>query len=168
MRRILAASILIIFAAPAAAQSRFENALLGAHSDARADAGVRPLRWSAALADDARAWAELLSRRGVLAHAPRRPGSPVHGENLWAGTSGAHDAEDMVRAWLRERRLFHNGMFPAISTTGSWRDAGHYSQIIWHDTTDVGCGIAEGEHWEFLVCRYSPAGNVYSRKPLGN
>ena len=34
--------------------------------------------------------------------------------------------------------------------------------MMWAATTEIGCGIANCEvnSWQFLVCQYSPAGNV--------
>ena len=38
----------------------------------------------------------------------------------------------------------------------------HYTQVVWKDTTEVGCGInrkASGKMKMLLVCNYDPAGN---------
>jgi len=32
---------------------------------------------------------------------------------------------------------------------------GHFTQIVWRDTCEVGCGEADG----YVVCRYAPPGN---------
>ena len=50
---------------------------------------------------------------------------------------------------------------PGISRTGRWQDAGHYSQMIWRNTTRIGCAMAGGG---FLVCRYAPPGNFTGQK----
>jgi hypothetical protein len=70
----------------------------------------------------------------------------------------------MIDAFVEERRDFTPGTFPEVSRTGKWKDVGHYTQIIWPETQKVGCAIARGEHWDFLVCRYWPAGNIVGRK----
>src|SRR3546814_16468334 len=62
--------------------------------------------------------------------------------------------------------LFRSAL-PKFITTGRWSDVGHYTQIIWHSTTDVGCAIAVSQSDEYLVCRYTTPGNVYGRDPLG-
>ena len=45
--------------------------------------------------------------------------------------------------------------------------AGHYTQLVWEATTSVGCGAVNcsnsaenGANGWFLVCEYSPRGNV--------
>ncbi|MEO7654234.1 MAG: CAP domain-containing protein, partial [Sphingomicrobium sp.] len=42
--------------------------------------------------------------------------------------------------------------------TGDWSQCGHYTQMVWPTTTDIGCGYARGR-FDALVCRYSPPGN---------
>ena len=92
---------------------------------------------------------------GMLEHS----GAEDMGENLWMGTSGAFTPEDMVGAWLAERQDYQDGAFPAVSRTGNWRDVGHYTQIIWHNTKQIGCAIASNASDDVLVCRYDPPGN---------
>ena len=37
---------------------------------------------------------------------------------------------------------------------------GHFTQIVWKDTTDVGCGITISKDAKiYAVCNYSPSGN---------
>ena len=55
---------------------------------------------------------------------------------------------------------------PNFSRTGDYRDVGHYSQIIWSRTTRFGCAMVAGAKDEYLVCRYTPAGNVVGEKAL--
>jgi hypothetical protein len=40
----------------------------------------------------------------------------------------------------------------------------HYVQIVWRGTRAVGCAMASGASDDYLVCRYSPAGNVVGQK----
>ena len=131
---------------------------LALHNRERAAYGSSPLSWDPALAAQARSYARELAAIGRLQHAPKaqRPGQ---GENLWIGTRGMFGPEAMVGSWAGERRYFRRGVFPANSTTGNWRDIGHYSQMVWPRSTRLGCGLASSARWDVLVCRYSPPGN---------
>ncbi|CAH8543908.1 unnamed protein product [Schistosoma turkestanicum] len=48
------------------------------------------------------------------------------------------------------------------------RYCGRYKQLVWENTTDVGCGISECSKSGFkfrLVCYYGPGGDVASGRP---
>ena len=50
---------------------------------------------------------------------------------------------------------------------------GHYTQLVWANTTQVGCGVTQcttnspfgGGTWNYVVCRYSPPGNFTGQFP---
>ncbi|WP_165853483.1 CAP domain-containing protein [Aurantiacibacter aquimixticola] len=140
----------------------FAERLLTSHNEARADVGVPRLRWSPRLANQAQSWADELARRGRMQHASRE-GRGGAGENLWMGTAGYYSAETMIGAFVEERRYYRHAPFPNVSSTGNWPDVGHYTQVIWRDTEEVGCAIARNTQDDFLVCRYWPAGNIYDQ-----
>jgi cysteine-rich secretory family protein len=145
-------------AAPAGAAD-LRSGVLAAHNAARAAVGVPPVAWSDRLAAEAAPWAQELARRGRLEHsaANDRPGE---GENLWIGTAGTYGPSDMVAGWTAEKADFRPGVFPDVSASGNWQAVGHYSQMIWRNTTQIGCARASLRGWEVLVCRYAPAGNT--------
>lgn len=136
-----------------------EARLLAAHNRERVAAGVPPLTWDPALAASAAAYGPVLASSGGLDHAP--PQMRVgQGENLWMGTRGAFTLERMVADWASEKSMFRPGIFPNVSETGRWPDVGHYTQIIWPGTTRVGCALQTSGASDYLICRYSPPGNV--------
>ena len=145
--------------------AQFPARALAAHNAARAQAGVPPLAWDDALGNSAAAYARQLAFTNRFQHSDRKARRGV-GENLWMGTRGAFSVERMVGDWASERRMFSAGIFPAVSRTGNWADVGHYTQIVWPTTTRVGCALASNARADFLVCHYSPAGNVDGR-PVG-
>lgn len=136
--------------------------LLAAQNGERGRLGLPLLHWDSELAAGAGYYGRTLASLGQLQHSSRQS-RPGQGENLWMGTRGAYTPERMVGSWLGERRWFRPGTFPNVSTTGNWFDVGHYSQIIWPTTTRVGCAITSTLQWDYLVCRYAPAGNVDGR-----
>jgi hypothetical protein len=136
---------------------------LEAHNKERALMGVRPLVWDEALAVRATAWAKELARTDRFDHADQKQ----DGENLWMGTLNAYPPAAMVQAWVDEKPMFRPGRFPDVSTTKQWSDVGHYTQLIWYNTTRVGCGLASNASDSYLVCRYGPPGNWLGESPLG-
>ena len=164
----LAGAALLMAAAPALPQSAAqdqrplfpaEQEWLAEHNAERAALGLAPLGWNHALRRDALAWAETLAARGAFQHDPSllRIGQ---GENLWMGDKGRYAPWQMIDLFLDERKIFRPGVFPEVSRTGQWKDVGHYTQIIWPETREVGCATAVNRRHEVLVCRYWPAGNV--------
>ena len=157
-------------AAPAAAASnsfakQFPARVLAAHNAARTHAGVSPLIWDTALGNSAARYAQQMALTNRFQHSDRKARRGV-GENLWMGTRGVFSVERMVSDWASERRMFRAGIFPAVSRTGNWADVGHYTQIVWPTTTRVGCALATTSRADYLVCHYSPAGNIDGR-PVG-
>ncbi len=145
-------------AAPVPGDAAFVQAMLDAHQAYRGPLGLTALVWSASLATEARTWAETLASQGTFEH------SGGGGENLWKGTAGAFPLRQRVDAWGNERRYFTPGVFPQVSTTGKWSDVGHYTQMVWRQTTSLGCGVATGQGSDVLVCRYAPPGNVIGQR----
>uniref|UniRef100_UPI0035CB1093 CAP domain-containing protein n=1 Tax=uncultured Sphingomonas sp. TaxID=158754 RepID=UPI0035CB1093 len=141
----------------------FESTILMVHNRERVIFGVNSLHWNPELAKSAQIWADHLAATGLFEHAPELPSNP-QGENLWAGTKGFYRTEQRVNAWIREKRYFKPGTFPNNSTTGNVEDVGHYTQVMWRDTQEVGCAQATGAREDILVCRYTNAGNYVGEK----
>lgn len=137
--------------------------ILDSHNVERSRLGLSSLKWNRHLEAEAGQWARELSRRGRLEHASHslRKGT---GENLWMGSAGVWDVETMVGMFLEEKRHYRHDNFPNISRTGNWADVGHYSQIVWRDTREVGCAVHTDRGNDVLVCRYWPAGNVWGAR----
>jgi uncharacterized protein YkwD len=143
----------------------FDLRILAVHNRERENLGLAPLNWNPALAQSAQRWAEHLAQTGRFEHAPENRSAP-EGENLWAGTKGYYTPEAMVDAWIREKRFFRPGVFPDNSVTGRVEDIGHYTQVVWRATREVGCAEAASASEEILVCRYAEAGNYRGEQPF--
>ncbi|HRH44551.1 MAG TPA: CAP domain-containing protein [Pyrinomonadaceae bacterium] len=131
--------------------------ILKQHNDARAEVGVPPLQWDCTLANYAQKWAN----QGNTEHSSDDQLSSIFpgdqaGENL-AWDSRTNSAPD-VQSWLDEKQFWNNNS----ATCRAGKACGHYTQIVWRNTTKVGCGInrnTPGPFKTFFVCNYSPGGN---------
>ena len=134
------------------------NAITAHHNKVRADVGVGPMTWSPRIAGYAQQWAEQLAISGCsMKH--RSPN--VYGENLFQGTFGAFTAVDAAKAWETEKKDYSGG---ALTDT-NWAPAGHYTQMVWRQTTALGCGQAICRNTLIVACNYDPPGNMIGRKP---
>jgi uncharacterized protein YkwD len=141
-------------------EALLRTTMIHAHNRARRQYGSGPLIWNQTLAADARAYAVNLARRNRFEHDPQFGRARKQGENLWMGTRTAYSYAEMIGALVDERRMFRPGRFPAVSRTGDWSHVGHYTQIVWPTTQQVGCATASNRANDYLVCRYWPAGNI--------
>jgi uncharacterized protein YkwD len=147
---------------PIAGDSAFARTILEEHNALRQELQLSNLAWSDKLAADARAWANHLAQIDKGDHDVSIRG--IEGENLWWGTSGAFSIAQMVDFWGKEKQGFVYGTFPDCKKSKS-EVVGHYTQIIWKNTTSVGCALATNGTTDYLVCRYAPAGNIIGQKP---
>ena len=141
--------------------------VLDTHNEVRSSALPAPspalpqLVWADDLAESAQAYAELCN----FAHDANLG---FLGENLAVNApAGFLDGREVVLNWASEVSDYN---YDANSCNGV---CGHYTQIVWRDTGEVGCGVAtcngiqgftdgEGELW---VCRYRGPGNFVGEKP---
>jgi hypothetical protein len=146
-------------------RTSIDERILIAHNRERLALGLEPLTWNPALVESAQRWADYLAATGRFEHSPENRRDP-EGENLWAGTKGYFAPEAMVDAWIREKQFFRPGVFPNNSTTGRVEDVGHYTQLVWRATSEVGCAQSASAREDILVCRYSEAGNYLGERPF--
>ncbi len=138
----------------AAAQGEI-NEWLQAHNSYRVLHGTSPLVWSAALAASAQAYAETCSAN--------HSGSG-HGENLaWASYDMGRSL--VVKMWYDEEILYD------YSKPGFDSSTGHFTQLLWKGTAEIGCGYAgscahAGSGMKNVwVCQYDPPGNYRGEFP---
>jgi len=120
-----------------------------AHNRVRAKHCAPPLAWSPKLAQVAQSWANKLRDKGcVFGHSGGQ-----YGENLAAGTAGVLDPEATVKMWYDEIAKYR---FP---DGGFSMQTGHFTQVVWRGTKQVGCGHVSCKGNDIWVCNYDPAGN---------
>ncbi|CAI4552196.1 BAQ_1a_G0028950.mRNA.1.CDS.1 [Saccharomyces cerevisiae] len=127
--------------------SDFASSVLAEHNKKRALHKDTPaLSWSDTLASYAQDYADNYDCSGTLTHS----GGP-YGENLALG----YDGPAAVDAWYNEISNYD------FSNPGFSSNTGHFTQVVWKSTTQVGCGIKTcGGAWgDYVICSYNPAGN---------
>ncbi|MEP5614197.1 MAG: pathogenesis-related family 1 protein [Cyclobacteriaceae bacterium] len=132
------------------------QAFLEAHNTYRAAVGIEGLTWSDELAASATEWAEELASNCTFQHS-----SGSYGENLWKGTSGAFAIEDVVESWGSEKQHYNYDN----NSCDDGEVCGHYTQVVWEATTEVGCGMVTCDGYDVWVCQYAPQGNIIGQKP---
>jgi len=144
--------------------------MLAAHNAARQEVGLPDLTWSPELATYAQAWAnQLIAEGGNLRHrSPSEQTLRNVGENLSGSRSSAaggalQNPARAVAGWVAEKVDYDY----ASNRCAPGKVCGHYTQMIWRETTEVGCGVARNadQTSEVWVCNYSPAGNYVGERP---
>jgi len=137
------------------------------------------LKWSAFLAEKAQAYADYLLKRASTM-SERSPNILVHdkanrkngwGENLyymnnWKTGDDVFYCKAADKSWYAE--IDNYSWETTLSTNG--RPTGHFTQMVWKSTKNVGYGVAvgdsrlfKGNKIAFVVAKYTPPGNMYMR-----
>ncbi|EJS43152.1 pry1p [Saccharomyces arboricola H-6] len=127
--------------------SDFASNILAEHNKKRALHKDTPaLAWSSTLATYAQDYADNYDCSGTLTHS-----GGEYGENLALG----YDGPAAVDAWYNEISDYD------FSNPGFSSNTGHFTQVVWKSSTQVGCGIKTcgGEWGDYVICSYNPAGN---------
>ncbi|CAJ0950811.1 unnamed protein product, partial [Ranitomeya imitator] len=133
--------------------AQFEQDFLAAHNKYRKLHGSPPLQLSRDLCKSAQKWADHLLSIQTLQHS----GSKL-GENLYYKSSSKPKdlaGHEPVDSWYSEIENYD------FSKPGFSSNTGHFTQVVWKDSKEVGFGLAmDGKKVYFLVAQYSPAGNI--------
>ncbi|MEA3491428.1 MAG: CAP domain-containing protein [Campylobacterota bacterium] len=116
-----------------------------------------PVSWSLSIALSAQTHADLLAVNGKLEHSQSQ-----YGENLFVSFDVANYS-DAVNNWYEEK-VFYD--YASNSCTGG-QACGHYTQLVWEESTEVGCGKATtiDQSATIIVCQYNPPGNYTGESP---
>lgn len=141
--------------------------IVAAHNTWRTQVGVGALTYSATLAASAQAWANQLKTANNCNM--QHSGTSGVGENLYWASAWSNgvvqnvQSADVVNAWGAEKADYSY----ATNTCAAGKVCGHYTQVVWKNTTSVGCGMAvcDSPKNQVWVCQYSPAGNYVGQKP---
>jgi pathogenesis-related protein 1 len=167
-----AAVALMLAASGVHARNGERAAMVAAHNTWRAKVGVPGLHYSRALEASAQAWANHLKAANRCQPQHSTPHGK-YGENLyWASairwSDGRREVQKVtpqavVDGWASERADYNY----AANRCKPGKVCGHYTQVVWKSTREVGCGhaVCTDSKDQIWVCQYAPPGNVIGDKP---
>lgn len=128
---------------------QFRKECLDAHNRYRAMHGCPPLKLNAQLDAFAKEWCESLAKRNKMEHRPNNE----YGENLYMAENVDVPGELPVKRWYDEIQQydFNKAKFSP--------NVGHFTQLIWKNTTDVGIAVLRQGNQTYVVANYDPPGN---------
>jgi pathogenesis-related protein 1 len=135
--------------------------ILDHHNKVRKQVKTEKLTWSNSLSAYAQQWAENLAQnkncRLVHSNCVDNTGKRL-GENLfWGSDQTAYSPIDASISWYEEISYYDGGPVGG-SRFGKY---GHYTQMVWKTTREVGVGVAYCKDGGIIVCAsYYPSGNV--------
>lgn len=122
---------------------------------------IPDLKWSSTIATYAQEWADELKNQGCpLTHRTDNK----YGENLFWGSGKNYTVQEVVDSWYSENQYYTYAPY-GDGDCQSGQVCGHYTQVIWKDTTEIGCGYAACDSSEIWVCNYNPPGNYSGQYP---
>ena len=141
--------------ADATGPDEFNQMQLDAHNKYRADHGVPPLEYDPVCQKAAQAWADNMVKKKKMYHASKKE-NPNMGENL-----AMYSSSDPNDKTLSQTPHATEGWYDEIkdydfNNQGFSMECGHFTQVVWKESTKVGFGIAG----TYVVARYLPHGNM--------
>lgn len=135
--------------------------ITAAHNAVRADVGVAGMTWNSELANLATGFiADCEFAHSSGDQRSNVAGFDYVGENLFAsGGGGSPTGQQITDAWASEKADYDYGSNSCSGTCG------HYTQIVWADSTDLGCAVKDCGGMFIVSCEYGPGGNFVGQRP---
>ncbi|XP_044188103.1 Golgi-associated plant pathogenesis-related protein 1-like [Thunnus albacares] len=135
---------------PRGDDASFKQEFLETHNTYRARHGAQPLTYNSELNAAAQKWADHLLQTNSSEHSKS-------GENIFNMSSSEPlklTGKEAVESWYNEIKDYNWGR-PGFS--GS---TGHFTQVVWKESIELGVGLATDGNNVFVVGQYRPPGNM--------
>lgn len=149
-------------------QSQIKN-IVNIHNQYRSEVWVGDLTWSDMVAKSAEKWWKVLQEDSCGFYHSDFKQRSWYGENLYifwtSNPNFSWDNSTGAMRWFGEEK--HDYDYEA-NTCAKWKICGHYTQMVWSDTTEVWCARVscnQNGYKEIYVCHYNPTGNYIWEKP---
>ncbi|XP_026108243.1 Golgi-associated plant pathogenesis-related protein 1-like [Carassius auratus] len=134
------------------ADESFKKEFLEAHNQYRKQHQAPELKYSVELCSAAQKWADHLLNIKKLAHSDTK-----NGENVFFSFSSVKKTpkgKEAVDSWYSEIKDYN------FRSPGFQSNTGHFTQVVWKSSTELGVGLATDGNTVFVVGQYKPAGNM--------
>ncbi|KAJ5553448.1 PR-1-like protein [Penicillium frequentans] len=143
-------------------EGSYSDKVLYTHNIHRANHSAPYLSWDQSLANAAHAWAVTCQFRHNTAMLPGG-----YGQNLAGSAPAASLGQHVSEFWYNDELRSFDPYYGQGAPGGDFSTYGHFTQVVWKDTTKVGCATVDCRAsalgmW-YTVCNYFPRGNVNGR-----
>ncbi|KAM9857794.1 Golgi-associated plant pathogenesis-related protein 1-like isoform 1-T2 [Aulostomus maculatus] len=142
------------------ADASFQQEFLQTHNTYRQKHGAEPMKLNSELSAAAQEWANYLLSKAVLEHSKTSDGENIF--NMWSSAPLKLTGKEAVDSWYSEIKDYD------WSNPGFSSNTGHFTQVVWKESTELGVGMAADNNKVFVVGQYRPAGNVNKRELYEN
>ena len=101
----------------------------------------------------AQSYSQTLASTGKFAHSGNKYNGDYMGENLYMSFGSIITGTDASQMWYDEKELYD------FNNQGFSMDTGHFTQLVWKGSKQLGCGASCSNYGCYITCNYYPAGN---------
>lgn len=138
------------------ADESFKREFLETHNAYRKKHGAPPMTLSNDLNSSAQSWADNLMAKDRLAHSTTKDGENVF--TMYGSAGIVLKGKEAVESWYNEIKDYQ------WSNPGFAGNTGHFTQVVWKSSTELGVGMATNGKKVYVVGQYRPAGNINTRE----
>lgn len=143
------------------------DSFLNHHNKVRKEVGCGPLVFDTELSNYAAKWAIYLANSNQCRIRHRGEGEQEgrsYGENIfWTSDPTLTQPLEASQSWYSEKAFY---TYTTVTAT-NFAKTGHYTQMVWRNTTKVGIGMAAcpNRRGVIVVANYDPPGNYLGQTP---
>ncbi|KAL0979575.1 hypothetical protein UPYG_G00186810 [Umbra pygmaea] len=133
------------------AGASFEKEFLDTHNAYRKKHGSPPMTLSREVCNSAQKWADewIKTKNAEKPHS----NSEGYGENIYRASTNP-TAKQVVDKWYSEIQIYD------FSKPGYQPKTGHFTQVVWKESTELGVGVANDGKTYIVVGQYKLPGNI--------
>ena len=130
--------------------------LLTSHNKYRKNHQADKMTRNTEIEDIAQEYAEHLASIQGFVHSDNKYKGQGLGENIYWAYNIELTGEVVTKDWYSEIKNYD------FSTPGFKQGTGHFTQVVWKSSKEIGCGFGESDGY-YVVCNYYPAGNFHGQ-----